>query len=101
MKSNPLRVAIVGAGIGGLAAANAFLQRGIDAIVFEQASTLSEVGAGIALQPNGIRMLRRLGLGDQLARYGARWLDPQFRNSDGSYVASLWPTELVNEIEFY
>ena len=61
MNPNPLRVVIVGGGIGGLAAANALLQRGIDVRVYEQAAALTEVGAGIALQPNGIRMLHRLG----------------------------------------
>jgi salicylate hydroxylase len=101
MSTNPLRVAIVGGGIGGLAAANALLQQGMDVRVYEQAQALTEVGAGVALQPNGIRMLRRLGLGDELARCGARWLDPQYRRSDGVYIASMWPTEPVREIEFY
>jgi salicylate hydroxylase len=101
MSTNPLRVAIVGGGIGGLAAANALLQQGMDVRIYEQAPALTEVGAGVALQPNGIRMLRRLGLGDELVRCGARWLDPQFRHSDGSYIASMWPTELLSQIEFY
>jgi salicylate hydroxylase len=101
MSTSPLRVAIVGAGIGGVATANALLQRGMVAHIFEQASVLAEVGAGVALQPNGIRMLRRLGLGDEVVRWGARWLDPQFRRWDSSYVASLWPTESASQIEYY
>jgi len=101
MSTNPLRVAIVGGGIGGLAAANALLQRGMVVRVYEQAPALTEVGAGVALQPNGIRMLRRLGFGDELTRGGARWLDPQYCRSDGSYIASMWPTELLSQIEFY
>jgi salicylate hydroxylase len=101
MHQSGLRVAIVGGGIGGMAAANALLQRGIDVRVFEQAAALTEVGAGVALQPNGVRMLRRLGFGDQLLRLGARWLDPQFLRADGSYAASMWPIELAGEIEFY
>jgi salicylate hydroxylase len=72
MSKRPLRVAIVGGGIGGVAAANALLQRNIDVSVYEQASALTEVGAGVALQPNGIRMLRRLGLGEGVKRWGAR-----------------------------
>jgi salicylate hydroxylase len=99
--TSPLGVAIVGGGIGGLAAANALLRRGIDVRVYEQAAALTEVGAGVALQPNGIRMLRRLGFGGEVARRGARWLDPQFRRADGSCVAPMWPTELKTEIEFY
>jgi salicylate hydroxylase len=101
MSKTPLHVAIIGGGIGGLAAANALLQRGMDVSVYEQAAALAEVGAGVALQPNGIRMLRRLGLGDEVARCGARWLDPQFCRADGSYVAPMWPADLANEIEFY
>jgi salicylate hydroxylase len=99
--TKPLRVAIVGGGIGGVAAACALFQRSIDVRLYEQAAALTEVGAGVALQPNGIRMLRRLGLGDDLARHGARWRDPQFRRANGVYVASLWPAELTSEIEIY
>ena len=96
-----LRVAVVGGGIGGVAAANALLQRGIDVRLYEQAPALTEVGAGVAIQPNGVRMLRRLGLGDELLRLGARWVDPQFRRPDGTYAAAMWPPELASEIEFY
>jgi 2-polyprenyl-6-methoxyphenol hydroxylase-like FAD-dependent oxidoreductase len=101
MSENELRVAIVGGGVGGLAAANALSQRGIHVRVYEQAAALTEVGAGVALQPNGVRMLRRLGFGEELLRLGARWLDPQFLRADGSYAASMWPAELAGEIEFY
>src|SRR5262245_17365193 len=101
MTGKPLHVAIVGGGIGGLAAANALLRRGVSVRVYEQAAALTEVGAGVALQPNGVRMLRRLGFGDDLLRLGARWLDPQFLRADGSFAASMWPVELTGEIEFY
>ena len=57
------RVLIAGAGIGGLTAALALLQRGFDVEVFEQAEELREVGAGIQLGPNGSRILLALGLG--------------------------------------
>jgi salicylate hydroxylase len=60
--SGRARVAIVGAGIGGLAAALALLRRGIDVQVFEQAGELSEVGAGVQLSANGTRVLFELGL---------------------------------------
>ena len=101
VSASTLRVAVVGGGIGGAAAANALLQRGIDVHVYEQASALAEVGAGVALQPNSIRLLRRMGLGDALARYGARWIDPRLRRADGTFIASMWPPERAGEIEFY
>jgi salicylate hydroxylase len=101
MRDSPLRVIVVGGGIGGAAAANALIQRGIEVQVYEQASALGEVGAGVALGPNGVRMLRVLGLGDDVARTGARWLDPKFYRSDGTFVAHMWPPEKTPEIEFY
>ena len=60
-------IAIVGGGIGGAAAA-AFLRRaGLAAVVYEQAAGLTEVGAGLVLAPNAVRLLRRLEVMDQLA----------------------------------
>jgi salicylate hydroxylase len=56
------RVAIVGGGLGGLAAAAFLHQAGVPAVVYEQARELREVGAGIMVPPNGARMLRRLGV---------------------------------------
>jgi salicylate hydroxylase len=96
-----MRVAIVGGGIGGVAAATALRLRGIEAHLYEQAPVLKEVGAGVALHPNGVRMLRKLGLGEQVARHGARWTDPQFRRFDGRLVAPWWPPDLDGHIEIY
>jgi salicylate hydroxylase len=96
-----LRVAVVGGGIGGVATTVALHQRGIDAHLYEQAPELKEVGAGVAIQPNGVKMLERLGLGDELRRHGARWVDPQFRRQDGTFAASMWPPEIAGTIEFY
>ncbi|WP_173008574.1 FAD-dependent oxidoreductase [Mycolicibacterium sp. P1-18] len=75
------KVAIVGAGIGGLATARALTRKGFDVQVFEQAKQLGEVGAGVALGANSMRLLDRLGLQQQLADYGPRWT--QWRFSDG------------------
>lgn len=60
------KVVIVGGGIGGLAAALALLKRGIDVDVYEQASELREVGAGIQVSSNGTRVLYALGLEEAL-----------------------------------
>ena len=68
----PTSVAIVGGGIGGMAAAVSLLQAGFDVHVYERAATVSEVGAGIQVSPNASRVLHRLGLADDLARMGVR-----------------------------
>ena len=94
MSTSTLRVAIVGGGIGGAAAANALLRQGVDVRVYEQASALTEVGAGVALQPNSLRMLRRIGFSDELLKYGARWRDPQAWRWDGTFIAQPWPGEI-------
>jgi salicylate hydroxylase len=72
--SNPtdLRVAIVGAGIGGLAAALFLRRAGIDVTVHEQAAELAEVGAGIVVAPNMVRLLEKLGLGAELTAFAVR-----------------------------
>jgi salicylate hydroxylase len=58
-----LKIGIVGAGIGGLAAANALHQAGHDVVVFEQSKQFSRVGADINLTPNAVRALDGLGAG--------------------------------------
>ncbi|CAK7215961.1 hypothetical protein SBRCBS47491_002669 [Sporothrix bragantina] len=85
--SRPLNVVIVGAGIGGLAAAVA-ISRAVKPTpkitILEAAKELSEIGAGIQVAPNMTRVLvDRLGLGDAMAQHGVvpryvrqlRWQD--------------------------
>jgi 2-polyprenyl-6-methoxyphenol hydroxylase-like FAD-dependent oxidoreductase len=64
-------IGIVGGGIGGIAAAVALRQAGIDVVVYEKAAQLCEVGAGMMLWPNATRVLREMGLLESvLARSG-------------------------------
>ena len=67
MPATDLRVAIIGAGIGGLSLALALRERGLTPNVFEQAPELTEIGAAIALSANATREYARLGLVDELA----------------------------------
>lgn len=55
-------ILIAGGGIGGLTAALALLKHGYDVDIYEQASELREVGAGLQLAPNGIRVLNEVGV---------------------------------------
>jgi 2-polyprenyl-6-methoxyphenol hydroxylase-like FAD-dependent oxidoreductase len=59
-------IAVIGGGIGGLTAALALLKRGLDVEVYEQATRLGEVGAGIQISANGTRVLVALGLEEAL-----------------------------------
>ncbi|HEY6904524.1 MAG TPA: FAD-dependent monooxygenase [Candidatus Acidoferrales bacterium] len=57
-----MRAVIIGAGIGGLAAALALRRIGIETLVIEQVVTIREVGAGLSIWPNAVNALRELGL---------------------------------------
>ena len=81
-----LRAVVVGGGIGGVAAAVALARAGIDVEVHEQAQQLAEVGAGVSLAPNGLRMLDRLGVGEGIRRLGARYAASELRLPDGRPV---------------
>ena len=59
-------IAIVGAGMGGLAAAATLRQVGIDVTVYEQARQFARVGAGIQMLPNSTRVLRGIGVEQKL-----------------------------------
>src|SRR5579872_784234 len=60
------RIAIVGAGLGGLAAAIALRRQGFDVQLYEQAPQLAEFGAGINISPNSVKFFRAVGLEDKL-----------------------------------
>ena len=62
MKSKPLEISIVGAGIGGLVAALALKKRGHKPTIYEKTESLSELGAGIQLSPNANKVLEYLGV---------------------------------------
>jgi salicylate hydroxylase/6-hydroxynicotinate 3-monooxygenase len=61
MTSKP-KIAIIGAGMGGLTAAAVMLRAGFDAEIYEQASRFTRLGAGIQMSPNAIKVLRSIGL---------------------------------------
>jgi len=89
------RILIAGGGIAGLTAAAALHQRGFDAELIERNQDWGAVGAGIAVQPNGMRVLRKLGIGGAVVQAGAivrHWL---FRDQQGGLLCdtdleALW-----------
>ena len=66
MSTSKPHILIAGGGIGGLTAALSLLKRGFEVDVYEQASELKEVGAGVQLSPNGNRVMFELGVGEAL-----------------------------------
>src|SRR5919204_201918 len=87
---------IVGAGIGGLTAALALRQAGIDAVIFEQAAQLQDVqaGGGLLVWNNGMRALREIGLHEQ-AEAASEVLDVTTFNSYKGDVLATWPIDRV------
>lgn len=78
-----MKVLIVGAGIGGSALALSLQKLGIDHVLLEQAPAFGEVGAGIQLSPNGVRVLETLGLKQALQGFCT---EPDF------HKYSVWDT---------
>ena len=62
------KIAIVGAGMGGMAAAATLRQAGFSVQVYEQASRFARIGAGIQMMPNSMKVLRGIGVEDHLRR---------------------------------
>ena len=91
MASDRMSVGVIGGGIGGLTAALSLLRAGVDAHVYEQARSLSEVGAGIQIGPNASRILHRLGLADALATTGVKPLARHQRRWDDGRTLLLTP----------
>ncbi|HTU04159.1 MAG TPA: FAD-dependent monooxygenase, partial [Trebonia sp.] len=66
------RVAIIGGGIGGLTAANALSRAGVEVAVYEAAAELKEIGAGVALHANAMRVLRAIGVEEGVRKVAGR-----------------------------
>jgi len=95
-----MRVIVIGAGIGGLAATLTLRRCGIDVEVFEQASELREVGAGIQISPNASRILHRLGLEEPMRRLGVRPQAVVFRRWDDGRELARQPLADAAERDF-
>ena len=95
---------VIGAGIGGLAVAVALARRGVAVTVLEQAPEITEVGAGLQVSPNGLAVLRALGLEKRLVARGAvrgRAVVMQAHDAAGRDVARLDLVRLPSEQAYY
>lgn len=96
------KVAVIGAGIGGLAVARALALRGAQVTVLEQAPEIREVGAGLQISPNGMAVLRGLGLSDALRATGAVAAQAvSLRNACGTEVLRLDLARHAAGLEYY
>lgn len=87
-----MNVAVIGGGVGGLAASLALRQVGIDTTVFERQQRFPRVAVGIVLTPNGVRALDVLGVGDQVRERGhclSREAAHQVSTLDGQSLGAL------------
>ena len=83
--ARPLSIAIIGAGMGGLAAAAALRRVGIDVTVYEQAAQFARIGAGIQIGCNAMKVLRELGLKSRLrgqSFYPRSWNNRDWRTGE-------------------
>jgi salicylate hydroxylase len=96
----PGTVGVIGGGLGGLAAAISLLRAGFDVHVYEQASELGEVGAGVQLSPNASRVLHGLGLAEELARTAVRPLAWHQRRWDDGRTLLRTPLAETAETAF-
>ena len=91
------RALVIGAGPGGLTAAVALSRAGIPAALFEQAPELRAVGAGVGVQPNALRALLRIGVGQRLLERGAQVEWSEIRSSRGKLLLRVPIGEISRE----
>ncbi|MGQ0582458.1 MAG: FAD-dependent monooxygenase, partial [Reyranella sp.] len=95
MTQRKLNVAVVGAGMGGLAAAAALRLKGIDVTVYEQAKQFARVGAGIQIGCNAMHVLRGLGLEARLRSqtfYPRSWNNRDWRTGEVMFDMIFGPS---------
>ena len=92
-------IIIVGAGIGGLTLACALEQKGIDFQLYEQADSFEALGYGIQVSPNVVRVLRELGLEQQLEEVSHLCLGFELRSFNSNRVLAAW--QLDNDTPYY
>lgn len=100
-KQHPLRVAIIGGGIGGLCVAISLLKHPhIDVQVYEAAASFGEIGAGVMLGPNALHALDLVGPDARAAfeKHATGNLWPKYATSQLCYVVVCPSSPLVQPL---
>ena len=86
-----MKVAIVGAGLGGLATAIALRRHGIDARIYERARELRSIGAGLTVAPNGLKALAAIdaSIVARLLEVGSQNSRVYLRRADGDLITHV------------
>ena len=96
MKTN---VAIIGAGLGGLACAIALRKQGFEVQVYEQAKDFRPVGGGLALFPNGLNFLELIepDIVEEIKNSGCCLQKIVIKNIAGETISSSPTTQLIEK----
>jgi len=86
-------IAIIGAGISGLTLGCVLKESGVSVIIFEKSSRASEQGAGISISPNGLRVLRKIGIENDLRSESGNPKEVQFFYKQNKLTS--FPVDLV------
>ncbi len=93
-----LKAIVIGAGMAGLAAGIALRQAGYEVEIYEKTSKLRPAGAGISLWSNGIKILNKLGLGQEVAAIGGQMNRMEYRNHKDEVLNHVNLMPLVEKV---
>jgi 2-polyprenyl-6-methoxyphenol hydroxylase-like FAD-dependent oxidoreductase len=89
-----VKAIVVGGGIGGLTAAIALRRAGVEAVVFERAEELREIGAGISLWSNAVKALKKLDVYEAIREVGGAELGGEVRSWRGEKIFKITAAQL-------
>jgi 2-polyprenyl-6-methoxyphenol hydroxylase-like FAD-dependent oxidoreductase len=84
------KVIVAGGGVGGLTTAIALRRAGLEVDLYEQAADLQQIGAGLHLWTNAVKVLQGLGVAEKVAENSCEMRKAEFRTARGGLIAS-WP----------
>lgn len=90
------RAIIVGGGVGGLTVAVALRRVGVEAVVFERAGELREIGVGISIWANAVKALEELGLAEAVRAAGREEIGGEVRTAGGTTLSRI-PARMLEE----